>query len=93
MTARFAGLAPQLVRADVQAVVAMQYPITNKAAIQFSQAFYAELSRGAPVDNAVQSGRLALVANPENAYANRVFGTPMLWMRSRTGMVMPKEKG
>lgn len=93
MTARFAGLAPQLIRADVQAVVAMQYPITNKAAIQFSQAFYAELSRGAPVDNAVQSGRLALVLNPEYTYANRVFGTPMLWMRSRTGMVMPKEKG
>ena len=93
MTARFAGLAPQLIRADVQAVVAMQYLITNKAAIQFSQAFYAELSRGAPVDNAVQSGRYALVVNPENSYANRVFGTPMLWMRSRTGMVMPKEKG
>ena len=92
MTARFAGLAPQLVRADVQAVVAMQYPITNKAAILFSQAFYSQLALGAPVDNAVQSGRYTLVTNPEYAYTNRVFGTPMLWMRSRTGIVLPKEK-
>lgn len=88
-SARFAGLAPQLVRNDVQAVVAMQYPILNKAAILFSKAFYRELARGASVDSAVQSGRYAITLDPDFAYDNRVFGTPMLWMRSRSGVILP----
>src|SRR6266571_5940644 len=55
--ANFAGLAPQLVRAGIQAVVAMQHPISNNAAIIFSRVFYRELSKGAPIDTAVQDGR------------------------------------
>ncbi len=90
--ARFAGLAPQLVRIDIQAVVAMQYPITNRAAIMFSNAFYRRVASGAPVDDAVQAGRAELVRYPDYGYSNRVFGTPMLWMRSQTGLVLPKEK-
>jgi hypothetical protein len=54
--ADFAGLAPQLVRRDVQAVVAMQYPITNRTAVAFSTGFYEQLAAGAPVDHAVQAG-------------------------------------
>src|SRR6266487_1937397 len=42
-SAGYAGLAPQLVRAGVQAVVAMRYPIPNNAAIVFSRAFYRAL--------------------------------------------------
>jgi hypothetical protein len=87
--ARFAGLAPQLVRNDIQAVVAMQYPILNKAAILFSKAFYREMVRGAPVDSAVQSGRYAITLDPEFGYDSRVFGTPMLWMRNRSGVILP----
>lgn len=87
--ARFAGLAPQLVRNDVQAVVAMQYPILNKAAILFSKAFYRELARGASVDSATQSGRYAITLDPDFGFDSRVFGTPMLWMRSRSGVILP----
>jgi hypothetical protein len=87
--ARFAGLAPQLVRNDIQAVVAMQYPILNKAAILFSKAFYRELARGAAVDSATQSGRYAICLDPDFGYDSRVFGTPMLWMRSRSGVILP----
>src|SRR5207253_760718 len=54
--ANFAGIAPQLVRAGIQAVVAMQYPISNTAAIVFSRAFYRTLAEGEPVDAAVQEG-------------------------------------
>jgi CHAT domain-containing protein len=88
-SARFAGLAPQLVRNNVQAVIAMQYPIQNKAAILFSKAFYRELLRRAPVDSAAQSGRYAITNDPDYGYESRVFGTPMLWMRSRSGMILP----
>ena len=86
--ARFAGLAPQLVRANIQAVIAMQYPINNGPAIQFAKAFYRELAGGAPVDSAAQAGRLAITSDPNYAHANRVFGTPMLWMRSRSGVIL-----
>jgi hypothetical protein len=87
--ASFAGLAPKLIRNGVQAVVAMQYPITNKAAIAFSRAFYAELAQGTPVDHAVQVGRWRITLSDRLAYDSRVFGTPVLYMRSRDGVIQP----
>jgi hypothetical protein len=91
-TANFAGLAPQLIRANVPAVVAMRHPISNKAAIAFSRAFYRELAAGQPVDNAVQVGRWRITtADPKQAYKNRVFGTPVLFMRSSDGIIQPAQ--
>ena len=86
----FAGLAPHLVRAGIQAVVAMQYPISNNAAILFSQAFYRELAEGEPVDKAVQHGRWRITTRIPNAYDDRVFGTPVLYMRARDGIIQPQ---
>ena len=88
-TANFAGLAPQLIRAGIQAVVAMQYRISNKAAIAFSRAFYRELASGEPVDNAVQSGRYRITLSVPRAYDSRDFGTPVLYMHSRDGIIQP----
>lgn len=87
-TAKFSGLAPQLIRADVQAVVAMQYPITNRAAIDFSRAFYRQLARGRPVDDALQAGRGRMIGS-QLYFNNRVFGTPVLYMRGRDGLIFP----
>ena len=88
-TANFAGLTPQLIRAGVQAVVAMKYPITNRAATIFSRAFYSELAKGEPVDNAVQIGRWQITINDPLAYDSPVFGVPVLYMRSRDGIIQP----
>lgn len=88
-TANFAGLAPQLIRSGTQAVVAMKYPITNRAAIIFSRAFYRELAKGEPVDNAVQIGRWQITVNDPLAYDSPVFGVPVLYMRSREGIIQP----
>jgi CHAT domain len=88
-SANFAGLAPQLVRAGIQAVVAMQYPISNNAATRFSQAFYKELSEGKPVDNAVQEGRWRITRKIKGALDSRVFGTPILYMYARDGIIQP----
>lgn len=90
LQANFAGLAPQLVRAGIQAVIAMHYPISNNAAILFSQAFYRELTRGEPIDNAVQEARWRLTTRIPDAYDSRVFGTPMLYMRARNGIIRPR---
>jgi hypothetical protein len=87
--ANFAGLAPQLVRAGIQAVVAMQHPISNNAAIIFSRVFYRELAKGAPIDTAVQDGRWRITTSIPRAYDDRVFGTPVLYMRSRDGIIQP----
>lgn len=86
-SADFAGLAPQLIRAHIPAVVAMQYRITNKDAIIFSRNFYKELAEGKPIDHAVQVGRYKL-AHP-GRYNNRIFGTPVLYMRSNDGIIFP----
>jgi len=85
----FAGFAPRLVHVGVQAVVAMQFPITNLAAIAFSRAFYRELAKGTPVDQAVQIGRWRITTSDTTAYDSRVFGTPVLYMRSRDGIIRP----
>ena len=85
--ANFAGLALRLARHDVPAVVAMQYPITNRAAISFAEAFYGQLAAGAAVDSAVQHGRrmLALKATTPS----REFATPVLYLRGRTALLTP----
>src|SRR5205823_2530038 len=87
--ANYAGLAPQLVRAGIQAVVAMQYPISNNAAIIFSRAFYRAMAKGEPVDIAVQTGRYRITTSISKAYDSRVFGIPVLYMRSRDGVIQP----
>jgi CHAT domain len=87
--ANFAGLAPQLLRTGVPAVVAMQHPITNRHAIAFSRAFYTALAKGQPVDSAVQEARYRMtVTNPE-ALDSRVIGTPVLHMYSGDGLILP----
>jgi len=90
ITAKFAGLAPQLVRSGVQAVVAMQYMITNAAAIDFSKYFYEQIARGEPVDYAVQISRWQLAALHTKDFNTRVFGTPTLFMCARDGIVIPE---
>ncbi|HYE98443.1 MAG TPA: CHAT domain-containing protein [Planctomycetota bacterium] len=87
--ANFAGVAPKLIRAKIQAVVAMQYPITNKAAIAFSRQFYRKLAEGKAVDDAVQEGRWMITMNDPQTYNSRIFGTPVLYMRSFDGIIQP----
>lgn len=86
-TADYAGLAPRLIDANVQAVIAMQHPIQNDAAILFGRAFYEALFQGKNVDEAVQDARTSLAQDTRIGYDNRVFGTPVLYMRSRSGLI------
>lgn len=78
----FNGVATSLVLAGLPAVVAMQFPITDEAALAFATGFYAHLSIGEPVDQAVTFGREAL----HLAMADSLeWGTPVLLMRVRDG--------
>lgn len=57
----FGGVAQSLIRQGVPTVVAMQFPISDEAAIVFSTALYGALGRGEPVDVAVNRGRHAIL--------------------------------
>src|SRR5688500_1415704 len=48
----FSSTAATLVRRGTPAVVAMQYEITDEAAIEFSRSFYNAIASGTPVDAA-----------------------------------------
>jgi CHAT domain-containing protein len=79
----FTGIAPNLIQANIPAVVAMKYEIPNDDAIQFSKAFYQKLSDHETLGAAVQSGRLEM--GKYYKWANRLFGTPVLYMHSFDG--------
>jgi hypothetical protein len=80
----FSSTASILVSQGLPAVVAMQYRITDRAAIEFAQAFYESLADSVPVDAAVVEARKAISV----AVANTVeWGTPVLYMRSVDGVL------
>ena len=57
----FGGMAQGLVQQDATAVVAMQFPISDRAAVKFTGEFYGALVDGLPVDQAVSSARKSLL--------------------------------
>jgi hypothetical protein len=83
----FAGVAQTLIQQGVPAVVAMQFEITDKAAIAFSDDFYASLVLGLPVDVAVNEARKSIYAQP-NATE---WATPVLYLRSPDGVLFDLE--
>lgn len=85
--ASFAGLAPKLIRAEVQAVVAMQYPVTNLAAQAFMTSFYDEVAQGRPLDAAVQAARWRITLTLPDSWNTGEFGVPVLYMRSSNAVV------
>jgi len=78
----FAGMANALLQAGVPAVLAMQFPIRDGAAVRFSAEVYRQLARGEPVEAAVAEGRLAIRRlHP----ASLEWGTPVLFLRANDG--------
>ncbi len=70
------GTAAALVRAGVPAVLAMQFPISDRGARTFSETVYRSLARGGALDEAVAEGRLALVQADSDS---REWITPSLF--------------
>jgi CHAT domain-containing protein len=77
----FSGVATALVQCRIPAVVAMQFEITDGAAITFSARLYQSLAGGNPIDEAIVDTRKAMFAAEHQAE----FGTPVLFaVPSRT---------
>lgn len=87
-TISFANGAAWLVRGHLPAVVAMRYPISNRAGGTFAQALYEQIVAGTDLGVAVQRARLALARRDEDSphdHAGQAFGAPILWMHPEAG--------
>ncbi|WP_238015669.1 CHAT domain-containing protein [Dactylosporangium sp. AC04546] len=74
----FSGTAATLVRAGVSAAVAMQYEISDGAAVAFARGFYAAVARGRGVDQAVTAGRVAVLGTSPTTLE---WVNPVLYLR------------
>ena len=78
----FGGVAAALLAGGIPAVLAMQFPISDKAAITFAQTFYRRLAQGMPVDVAAAEARAMLYDGSDIEWA-----TPVLYLRPRHGVL------
>jgi hypothetical protein len=77
----FAGVATSLVQRELPAVIAMQFEITDEAAIVFSEYFYDALALGYPVDTALANARQGVYADGNDVE----WATPVLFLRVPDG--------
>jgi parallel beta-helix repeat protein len=77
----YGGTAQTLIQQGIPAVVAMQFEITDKAAIEFSHTFYAALADGYPVEAATAEARKTVKNSPNPVE----WATPVLYLRARDG--------
>jgi hypothetical protein len=88
----FGGVAHQLVKAGLPAVIAMQLDISDQAAVAFSREFYGALAAGWPVDAAVQEGRRGILNVHGNDWHKYVdWAIPTLYMRALDGALLGAE--
>jgi hypothetical protein len=84
----FAGVATTLIRQGIPAVVAMQFEITDVAAITLASEFYSALADGFPVDAALAEARKAIFAIPDDLE----WGTPVLYSRTPDGVLFDVQR-
>ena len=83
LTDVYAGTAQSLIRQNIPAVIAMQFEITDDAAITFAHDFYEAVADGYPLDAAVAESRKAIHSD-ENGVE---WGTPVLYLRAPDGRI------
>ncbi|WP_257455530.1 CHAT domain-containing protein [Archangium lipolyticum] len=79
------SVAGALVSGGAAAVIAMQFAISDRAAMAFTAAFYTRLAERAPIDDAVTEGRLAMRSKVPDSFE---WCTPALYMRAGAAGVL-----
>ncbi len=79
------SLAKRLVMSGIPSVLAMQFPISDQAAVELASAFYFALANGEPVDGAVTHARIRIQSR-----SNIEWGIPVLYMRTPDGRIFEK---
>jgi DNA polymerase III delta prime subunit len=78
-----AGFAPNLLRRNLSAVVAMQSPIMDQTALVFTREFYRYLALGCSVEEALTEARRSILL--EEPGAGFEWGVPVLFLRAKDG--------
>lgn len=84
----FAATSSTLVRRGIPAVIAMQYRISDRAALEFSRSFYTALAHGKPIDESVTEARKAVSLDQARS---REWATPVLHLHSPDGRLFEVE--
>jgi YVTN family beta-propeller protein len=79
----YSGTAQSLVYQGIPAVVAMQFEITDRAAVVFTRGFYEAVADGYPLDAAMAEARKAIRLQPNQVE----WGTPVLYLRAPDGRI------
>lgn len=82
------GLAPALIRAQVPAVVAMQFSVPQAAARAFAGEFYRALAEALPIDMCVTEGRKAVM--DVAGLRNPDWGIPVVYTRAPDGRLFDR---
>jgi CHAT domain len=79
----WSSMSEALLKAELGAVVGMQFPVDDKSALLFAEHFYASLAAGLSIDEAVAAGRVAVAVSDDP----RGWATPVLYLRSPDGVI------
>jgi CHAT domain len=82
----WSSVAEALLKAELGAVVGMQFPVLDKSALCFAERFYGALGVGLSIDEAVAAGRVAVAVSGDP----RGWATPVLYLRSPDGVIFPE---
>ena len=74
----FSGTAAALAHSGIRAVAAMQFTISDTAAIAFARGFYTSLAHNRGIDEAVRSGRIGILGLGRGTLE---WVTPVLYLR------------
>lgn len=79
----FSGVAQDLIRQKIPAVLAMQGKIPDPSAVRFSQWFYERLAKGRPIDRALRKVRYELFLADAGKEAD--WAMPVLYLGAKNG--------
>jgi len=83
----YAGVAQQLLRQGIPAVIAMQFEVSERTAMTLSREFYRSLADNYPVDAALAEARKAIYTQGQDIE----WGIPVLFMCSPDGQLFDVE--
>jgi tetratricopeptide (TPR) repeat protein len=81
----FRSMAPALIRAQIPAVVAMQFTVPEETTRAFADTFYRTLAEGFPIDACVTEGRKAVMI--ASGLHNPNWGIPVVYTRAPDGQL------
>lgn len=82
----FHSVAPALIRAQIPAVIAMQFSVPQEATRAFAGEFYRALAQGFPIDACVTEGRRSVMI--ASGLRRPDWGIPVVYTRARDGRLL-----